>query len=187
MLKMIVLATSIANVSCAVQSVPTRPVTMQNLTVPKTALPTGCGLAPAPSVVDGNRVTGGFWAGLPISTNPWTGTARPVIASIRERMDGGLVWPDGPPLDRNAAARYRLQLADGVEEAYAAIYTMQSDTNLIVVLALRFAPTEKPFYPLSNRLTSDHRVEIGQVHAVVSGNGGQCSQAVETYLKSLGR
>src|SRR5688572_16614794 len=62
--------TSIANVSCAVQSVPTRPVTMLDLTVPKTALPTGCGLAPAPSVVDGNRVTGGFWAGLPISTAP---------------------------------------------------------------------------------------------------------------------
>jgi hypothetical protein len=185
MFKLIVLGASIASVSCAVHSVPTRPVTMQNLTVPKTALPTGCGLSPA--VIDRNRVTGGLWAGLPVSTNPWTGTARSIVASIRARMDGLPPGPDAPPLDRNAASRYRLQLADGVEEAYAAVYRMQSDPQLVVVLALRFAATEKPFYPLSNRRTSEHRVVIGQLHAVVSGDGGECSQAVERYLKSLGR
>jgi len=102
-------------------------------------------------------------------------------------MDGPILGPDAPPLDRNAVSRYRLQLADGVEEAYAAVYRMQSDPSLVVVLALRFAATEKPFYPLSNRRTSEHRVEIGQLHAVVSGNGGQCFQAVEAYIRSLGK
>jgi hypothetical protein len=181
----VLLATSLAGLSCAVKNVSARPVTMQNLTVPGTALPTGCGLSPAAFVVDGNRVTGGLWAGLPISTNPWTGTARPVVASIRERMDGPIPAPDAPPVDRNAAARYRRQLTDGVEEAYAAVYGAQSDPNPVVVLALRFAPAEKPFYPLSDRRPSDRRIEIGQLHAVVSGNGGESSQAVEAYLKSL--
>ena len=65
-----------------------------------------------------------------------------------------------------------------------ATYMMKSDANLIVVLAVRFAASKKPFYPLSSR-APNHRVEIGQLHAVVSGDGGQCSQAIETYLKSL--
>ena len=167
MFKLIVLATSIASVSCAVRSVPTRPVTMLNLTLPQTALPTGCGLSPASSVIDGNKVTGGLWAGLPISTNPWTGTARPIVASIRSRMDGLPLGPDAPL--ENAAPPLSAAEAPSVWRRIAAVYRMQSDPQLIVVLALRFAATEKPFYPLSNRRTSEHRVVIGQLHAVVSG------------------
>jgi hypothetical protein len=190
MFKVIVLVMAIASVSCAVrgvaQSVPPRPVTIQDLTVPKERLPTGCGLSPTAYVVEGNRVTGGLWAGLEIPTNPWTGTARRVIASIREHMDGPSLVPDGPPPTARELSRYRLLLADGVEEAYAAIYT-QSDTNPIVVSALRFAVTERPFSPPHDEQASNHRVEIGPFDAVVSGDNGQCSQAVEAYLESLAR
>lgn len=98
-------------------------------------------------------------------------------------MDGPLLGPDGPPLDQRAASRYRLLLAEGVEEAYAAIYVMQSDPTLVVVYASRSAATKRPVFPRST--ASNHRLEIGPIDALVSGDGGPCSQAVEAYLKSL--
>jgi hypothetical protein len=184
MVKGIIVAMSIALAPGVIQSVLPHPVSMNDLTVPQDRLPAGCTLSPTDSVhLDGNRIRGGLWAGLPIPSNPWTGTDRPIIASIRERMDGPPVQPDGPPLDRRAASSYRLLLADGVEEAYAAIYLMQSDPTLIVVYASRFAATRRPFY--HSRAASNHRFEIGSIDAVVSGDGGQCSLAVEAYLKSL--
>ena len=98
MFKVIVLVMAIASASCTVrgvaQRVPPRPVTMQDLTVPKERLPVGCGLSPAAYLVEGNRVTGGLWAGLEIPTNPWAGTERRVIASIREHTDGPSLVPD---------------------------------------------------------------------------------------------
>ena len=185
---MIVLTISIASASCAahgvVQTVLPRPVTMKDLTVPKERLPAGCSLSPVAEVVVGNRGRGGLWADLPIPTNPWSGTDRMVVASIRERMDGPTLVPDGPPPTAREVSRYRLQLADGVEEAYAAIYLMQSEPKLIVVYGLRFAAAGRPFYP--PRKASSHRFEIGPLDVVVSGDGGQCSQAVEAYLKALG-
>jgi hypothetical protein len=98
-------------------------------------------------------------------------------------MDGPPLEPDGPPLDRRAASRYRLLLADGVGEAYAAIYVMQSDPTPIVVYASRFTATARPFY--RSRPAPNHRVEIGPLDVVVSGDDGQCFHAVEAYLKSL--
>jgi hypothetical protein len=167
------------------QSVSPRSVSMKDLTVPEDRLPAGCILSPTDTVhLDGNRVRGGSWAGLPIPTNPWTGADRPIVAAIRERMhEGQLLVPDGPPLDRRAASRDRLLLADGVEEAYAAIYVKQPQPALIVVYAARFAATKRPFYPPGT--ASNHRIEIGPIDALVSGDGGQCSHAVEAYLKSL--
>jgi hypothetical protein len=175
---------SIAIAPGLTQGVLRRPVSMNDLMVPQDRLPVGCTLSPTASVhLDGNRVRAGLRAGLPIPSNPWIGTDRLIIASIRERMDGPPLVPDGPPLDRRAASSYRLLLADGVEEAYAAIYLMQSDQKLIVVYALRFTATKRPLYP--SRAAFNHRFEIGSIDAVVSGDGGQCSLAVEAYLKSL--
>jgi len=143
--KGIVLATSIAIAPDMAQSV--RSISINDLTVPPDRLPAGCTLSPSDSVrLDGNRIRGGLWAGLPITSNPWTGTDRPIVASIRERMGGPPLEPDGPPLDRPAASRYRLLLADGVEEVYAAIYLMQSDSTPIVVYASRFTASARPFY-----------------------------------------
>jgi hypothetical protein len=178
------LAMAIAIAPGVTQGVLPRPVSMNDLTVPQDRLPAGCALSATDSVrLDGNRVRVGLWASLPIPSNPWTGTDRSIIASIRERMDGPPLEPDGPPVDRRAASRYRLGLADGVEEAYAAIYVTQSDSTLVVVYASRYATTKRTFYP--SRAAPDHRFQIGPIEAVLSGDGGQCSQAVEAYLKSL--
>src|SRR5687768_14259440 len=144
---------SIAMTSDAAQSSGSRVVTMQELTVPPERLPTGCVLSPAQSVrLEGNRVRGRNWAGLPIPTNPWAGTDAPLIASIRERVDGPVLMPDGPPLTARQSARYRLHLAEGVEEAYAAIYTQEGPAefeprDVIVVYGLRFPDAERAVDP----------------------------------------
>jgi len=46
----------------------------------------------------------------------------PQAVTIRQRVEGPAPQPDGPPLDRRTASRYFLALADGVEEAYAALF-----------------------------------------------------------------
>jgi hypothetical protein len=183
MLKVIALVLSITTLACGVRGVTRtvlrRPYTVKDLTVPKKRLPAGCGLVPARSIhLGGNQVQYGLWAGLPIPTNPWSGTDRIAIASIRERMDGPALVPDGPPPTAREISRYRSQLANGVDEGYAAIYTPS-----VVLYALRFVATERPFYP--SHTASNHRFEIGPLDVVVSSDGGPCSQAVEAYLKSL--
>ena len=100
-------------------------------------------------------------------------------------MACGLV-PDWSPLDRSAAARYRWHLADGVEEAYGAIYATEADPRLVEVYALRFGVNERPFFAPSRASSSIHRFEIGPLDVVATGGGGRCSQAIEAYLESLG-
>src|SRR5262245_14329073 len=84
----------------------------QELTVPRERLPTECALADSRS----------GYAGLRLPTNPWTGTDPSLIAEIRERVEGSPSLPDGPPMSPREAARFRLGLANGIEEAYAAVY-----------------------------------------------------------------
>src|SRR5947207_12255910 len=75
---------------------------------------------------------------LSVNGNPWIGTDRPLVATIRERVDAPPPVTDGPPLSAPEATRFRLRLADGVEEAYAAVYK-QDGPPAIVVYGLRFA------------------------------------------------
>jgi len=186
--KMIAVAISAASAFGVTQNVAARPVALQDLTIPNDRLPAWCALAPADAARQpGGRIHRGLWAGLPITTNPWTGRDRRVIASIRERVDPPPTVTDAP-LTRAEASRYFLRLADGVEEGYAAVYAQDGSNDSIVVSALRFAATENPFYSLADakafyRPTT--RIEIGRIVAVVTGGGGECFQALETYLKSL--
>jgi hypothetical protein len=138
MIKTVVLAMAVWITAGASQPTPPRVVSMQVLTVPAERLPAACTLSPAPSIrVDDSTVRSGLWAEFP--TNPWIGTDRRLIVSIRQMIDGPYSVPDGPPLDPKPTTRYLSQLADGVEEAYGAVYA-QSDAGLITVRALRFAP-----------------------------------------------
>ena len=173
----------------ATQSVPPRVIAMQDLTVPAERLPTGCVLAPGGTKrLDGNRVLIRSWAGLQIPTNPWSGADRPLVASIRERMDGPTPVPDGPPLSPAEATRFRLNFADGVEEAYAAIYE-QSEAELIVVYAARFASREKAVESRSYSRSANNprviRVAVGPIVVMAEGDAGTCFNAVGAHLRSL--
>jgi len=163
-------------------------VTLAALTVPDARLPPDCRLSPLRSESrEGNTVRFRLWAGLRITGNPWRGAEREAIATIRERIDRPPPPPDGPPPSLGELARYRLHLADGVEEAYAAAYG-ESGPPLVVVYALRFASDTGALAPPTGAAASRAgtlRFSFGPVVAVVSGGGGACFEAVAGHVRAL--
>jgi hypothetical protein len=155
-----------------------RSITLNDLTVPQELLPSDCALSPATSI------------DLRVKGNPWIGADRPVVASIRERVDLPPRMPDGPPLTPGEAARFRLQFAEGIEEAYAAVYK-QPAPDLVVVYGLRFASATDAEQLLRDRRIRENpralRVAFGSILAVVHGDGGSCAQAIGAYLQSLAK
>src|SRR4051812_4501822 len=138
-------------------------VAMSDLTVPPERLPAGCALPQSPVMrVGDNKMQSGLWADLPITSNPWIGSDRAIVAAIVERLDRPTLVSDAPLTARDAA-RFRLQLADGVDEAYAAVYR-QAAPPLVIVYAKRLAGATAPV-------------------VVVSGDAGECAQAVRAHLK----
>lgn len=168
------------------QSTRTPFVAMEELTVPGERLPTGCRLAPRSERAEGGRIRT-FSSGLLVSTNPWIGTDPQLVASIRQRMEPPSKVPDGPPMTTSQLARFRLKLAEGVDEAYIAVYK-DAGPELILVYAVRFASLDDvprvrdSRAPKNPRLT---RVELGRTVAMVHGDGGECFQAIGAYLQSF--
>jgi hypothetical protein len=157
---------------------------LRDLAVPLERLPAGCVLPPAPTVNDGgNRIRGGLWAYLPITSNPWTGTERQIVAAIHERIQGPQPGPDAPPLSRGERARFRLAFADGIEEAYAAVYTFEARS--IVIYGVRSANNAKTArLPARSRLSG---IRIGPIVAYLDGDGSLCSQAAAAHLSELAK
>lgn len=154
------------------------PVALNQLTVPQEQLPSGCVAAPSDK------------AGLPIDRNPWVGNDRRVVGAIRERMDGPVRVPDGPPATRRELSQYRLQLADGVEEAYAAVYRQPDPAQgLIVVygstLSDAAARAARQGFARPSENPKIIRLTMGSTVVVLHGDGGPCSQAIGAYLQSL--
>ena len=175
MVRAIALAWCIA--ALGAQRGPVSPIMLSDLTVPATSLPNGCALSAAPA------------ASLnPLRENPWIGTDAPARAMIRERIEGPIVVPDPPALTVKGLGAFRLQLAEGVEEAYAAVYR-QADSKLIVVFGMKFTGDEQDVDPERDVRTSRNpriiRVTIGSIVAMVNGDGGPCFQAVGELVKSL--
>ncbi len=183
MFKAIVVAMLIVSGSPLSQQLPSSPVRMQDLTVPNERLPSGCSLKPgSPGASIGLRGT---------TANPWIGMDRRTIALIRRTLDGPPPLPDAAPLGAREASRFLLQLADGVEEGYAAIYA-QSGTQDVTVYALKFATSEGTVFGRSRddrtpRGQTRTRVALGPMVAIVYGNGGQCFEAIQAHLQSLGK
>jgi hypothetical protein len=160
-------------------------ISLRDFTVPSERLPNGCVLAPAPFVREsGNRVRGGLWAGLPIDRNPWVGSDPVITAAIRERIAPPARLPDGPPLNPSELARYRLALADGIAQSYAAIYQASDSTALIVVYALEF-PTERDADTFRYSVRSSGLLTMGRVIALISGDENDCQQALSAHIRSL--
>jgi hypothetical protein len=147
-------------------------LTLGTLTVPLDRLPVGCSISASPPVWLGGTV---------VSSSPWNGTDPTALAAIRERVAGSPPVPDGPPLSRSESARFRLDLAKDVEEAYAAVYR-DGGPVLIVVHAVRFV--EKTAAGLPQGVTtslSGTRIVVGNTAVVVSGKG-RCFQAVASFI-----
>jgi hypothetical protein len=165
-----------------------RVVALTDLTVPPSRLPPGCALLEKSTTPGKDGQVRIAWLGLPVSTNPWTGNDRPVLALIRERFEGPSTVPDGPPLNSRELARFRAQLADGVEAGYAAAYQQSGQSGLTLVQALRFETDEGARMAGTTRRTANPRavwLSAGRIRMVVSGDGGACFQSVSAYISSL--
>jgi hypothetical protein len=127
-----------------------------------------------------------MWAGLPITSNPWTGGERRVVAAIRERIDAStIVIPDGPPLNGRDLAAFRAHLADGVEAAYAAVYRTDHPVP-VVVYGLRFASDssfEDAWVKAAGRPGT--RFASGRTIVELSGDSSPCFPAVAAYVRTL--
>jgi hypothetical protein len=152
-----------------------RSLTLEDLTVPPDHLAAGCSLGRTSSI------------GLRIPSNPWVGTDRPLAAAIVERVGPAPSLPDGPPLSGPQLARFRLQLADDVEQAYAAVFEAEAES--VVVYGLRFPTTASSaeFFHNAQRYENPRVMQIafGLIVVVVHGGSGLCAQAVRTHISSL--
>jgi hypothetical protein len=149
------------------------PSQLASLTVPAERLPAGCSLRQA-DVVDPR-----------VSQNPWTGIDPLVIATIREYMGDVPRVPDAP-LSRREAAMFRLRLATGVGEAYAARYHSTSAEFVTVyavtfdnAASLRATQDPHPELPRGSRFTA------GRSTTVVGGKGSPCYEAVAGHVRSI--
>jgi hypothetical protein len=175
---------AIGVISAATQSQTS--LALDPLTVPADRLTAGCTVSPSPTktALGGGRMHGGLWAGLPIDANPWRGDDPATVAAIRERVVAPPRVPDTPLLTRGELARWRLQLADDVEEAYAAIYA-DSGTSLITVYGVRFKTTDIPTLPRRERRPGTSWLPRDRTVIAISSGGGECSEAVRSYVTEI--
>jgi hypothetical protein len=159
---------------------------LERLTVPADRLPQGCALAPRSETSDNGRVRA--WR-LPFAKNPWIGTDRSFLASIRSLMWSPPLMPDGPPLSPVEAQRYSRRSADGLEAGYIAFYYSKAHQESLTVYAVRVEDAAD----IDEVAPRDHleaqRIRIGRTVAMVFGgeNPGDCLTAVSRYVRSLAR
>jgi hypothetical protein len=161
-------------------------LSLDALTLPSNRLGTECRLAPAATakVAPGQPLSTGRWAGLPVSSNPWRGDDESTVAAIRARIDRPPTTPDPPGLSRVELARFRLQWARGIEEAYAAIYDTAGG-DPVTVYALRFSDPRE----LERLRASPQRLGglqfVGRTALVATGRPGDCFGLVADHLREL--
>ncbi len=162
------------------------PPTFEALTVPHATLPAGCGLAPAESErSDGGRVKFGFWFGLQVPSNPWTGGTPRILSDVRARMFGPPRIPDAPP-DARTAAHIGRTLVESMS-GYAAFYRQGGER--VAVYALRSAdPLEwtRSSQPQKDDGTGQAfaRITQGRLAMLVVGDRGPCFSAIEGHVRS---
>lgn len=156
------------------------------LAVPESQLPPGCRIAAAPeNPRSDGAVRPGRWTALPIDSNPWRGTDRIVVAAIRERVDPPQMVPDGPPLHPRDLAAFRRNLADGVAQAYAAVYE-SDDRRQVAVHAVQFQ-SRTSFEAATARLKKRQvfRDSATRTLVAVTSYGSPCGAAIEAHLRSV--
>ncbi len=168
--------------------------TLNALTVPSEALPSGCALqqpGPRPesgSSAEGTVVRSEEWPSFP--TNPWLGTDRKLVAEVRKAIDPTPRLPDGPPLGSRDAAAFLLKLADNVVEAYRANYVAAGGSQ-VAVWAVRFnddtLAKPEPLWGTMNppRGFRDRLVRGATVVLVAAPSSNACARAVDAHIRSL--
>ena len=93
--------------------------------------------------------------------------------------------PDGPPLHPRDLAAFRRNTADGVAQAYAAVYQTE-DRRLVTVYAVQFESASSfDAAALRTKRRPADRDAPARMLVVVSGEGNTCTAAIETHLRGL--
>lgn len=158
------------------------PIVLSDLTLPGNHLPADCLLPPERFTLVG-PIRVDRWLGLPLTSNPWQGTDPGILGVIRDRMLNFVEETHVRPRDLREIADYRLKLAEGLEEGYAAVYHDTVRQRLIPVFAVRFPRGVSPTH-LGDKVRG-LRMTFGSVDAVMHGDGGPCADAISAHLKSL--
>lgn len=147
---------------------------LQSLTVPAERLPRECRLAPARKSASGQPQTIGY---PNLTENPWVGTDRPKLRSIRQVVDGPPYW-NGP--------EEWSRLSDGVVEAYRAIYVVATDRVEVNVYAVRFDNPKLAARALLSKVAGAQVMAKGStVVRVISSGDGECTKRIIAYITSL--
>jgi hypothetical protein len=146
---------------------------LASLTIPADQLPAACSMRPD-DVIDHRA-----------STNPWIGTEPLVIAAIREGMGAVTRVPDAP-LSRREETMFRLQLANGVAEAYGARYR-GTNAEFVTVYAVTFdqAESSRRRHERPAEPRSGIRITAGRSEIVVLGKGNSCYDAVVRQVQEI--
>ena len=181
---------AIRSASCVAIVVLTLPIALSSQRAPDlldqltvtSQLPEGCSLA-----VDRHSV--GLSQPAGIDSNPWRGSDREVIASIREMMYGPARVPDGPPLDADALSRFLLRLSEGIGAGYIALYSQQRSED-VAVYALTFSSSTRAVNHRNAARTNPRPAvwfEKGNTVVAVYGDEGPCSRAIRSHIEFLTR
>jgi hypothetical protein len=156
------------------------------VTAPESTRPAACVLTPSPSERNGSRVVSGFWDGLEVRSNPWSGENPRLVGEIRTRMFGPSRIPDGPP-DARIAAQIDRDLVAGMS-GYAAFYR-QGDAR-VSVYALRGADLPQWTVAAPADVTDSGgravaRISSRRIVVLAVGAPGPCFAAVERHLRAV--
>lgn len=154
-----------------------RAIALADLAPPADRLPPRCVIAPT-----------GYAIGLRVSSNPWRGADRVITGAIRERVARSARVPDAPTFTADEAARFRLRLADGIDESFVAVYR-NGGPELVVLYGLRFSaphgPEQQALEATCSGAASMDLVTIGNIVAAVHGAPSPCALSLYAYLQTL--
>jgi hypothetical protein len=164
-------------------------LSLDRLTVPTARLAKGCRLSPLDSESErAERLRRNMWP-MGIATNPWRGTDRRTLATIRAWIGppaapAGKSEPDGPPMSARERHSFQMQLADSVEEGYAALYSA-GDSGFVTVMGIRLTDPPLPMPPSRPRANEPWRFASGRTIVTVEGEGSPCFAGVVAYVGAL--
>lgn len=145
-----------------------------------------CVLTPRPTEQVGEKVfRSGLWGPVPIPRNPWFGDDPSKVAAIREIVvgfEGAVRLPDGPPLDRNAAERWRHQSAEGAKGAAVAY---GNGPEQVLLYALQSSRLEAGGLDVTNGpgLHSTMVIRTAGIWVRLTGMRGTCFDALRRHVE----
>lgn len=175
------------------------PVDLQTLTVPAERLPAGCALRPdapadpQPAVVQADgalRVRTSRTVAFSAPENPWSGSDRRTVVTLRRLIEPSPELPDAPPLTMAERSELERRWVEHVTDGYWALY--ESPEGAVEVVAIAFDDPKLAAASPSVRdqqhtpSATSARILLNNVVVALRGaSSGACFEAVAAHVRSL--